>query len=357
MRSSFGPQASIVVLLLSTGGGVAGCKRAASDQTMPPASGPGAAPLPKLPTIEKLPAVGGGAAEGTTVAASQGRTTGTTFPRAEAQIGPTAQGIISKIFVKEGDRVRRGMVLFKQDSRDAVLRMEQAKAALAAAKVNLSAAETEHKRTAALFEQKAANLMQSEQAQTRLDAAKVGVQQAQVALDMAEKAVADTTVRSPIDGVVNAKLKSEGEMATMMPPTVVLVVQDQSTLELRLRLPESELTRLRKGDVITAKFAALGVERQAKIVRIQTAVDPATRTLEYVAEIPNTDRALRPGLLAEVELEPARAAAAASPSSAPASAAAPSQPKPKPTSVPAAAPQATRPGPASAQARGDGATP
>jgi RND family efflux transporter MFP subunit len=263
---------------------------------LPPATGDAAPPLPALPTIAKS------SSEGTAVSPTEGRTTGTTYPRAESQIGPNAGGVIERIFVKEGDRVKRGMVLFRQDSRDAVLRVSQAKASLAAAQVNLRASETEYQRTKLMFDEKAVNQMQWDQMQSRLDGARVGVQQAQVALDMAQKALADTTVRSPLDGLVTAKLKNEGEMATMMPPTVVLVVQDQSVLELRFRLPERSLGELKPGDVVTARFDTAGAARQARVMRIQPSVDPRSRTVEAVAAIPNADGVLKSGLLASVFL-------------------------------------------------------
>jgi multidrug efflux pump subunit AcrA (membrane-fusion protein) len=116
-------------------------------------------------------------------------------------------------------------------------------------------------------------------------------------------------VRSPIDGVVVAKLKSEGEMATMMPATIVLVIQDQSTLELRFRLPERALRYVKIGASVKARFDALGVDREAKVTRIQSAIDAQTRTVEIVVELPNKDGALKAGLLASVELQPEAAAA------------------------------------------------
>jgi RND family efflux transporter MFP subunit len=280
---------------------MAGCKR--ELQELPPAQGDQAPAMPELPKIEKA------SDEGTTVSTSETRTTGTTFPRAEAQLGPNAGGVLERILVKEGDVVKKGTVVFRQDMRDAALRIEQAKVALDAARVNLRASETDYQRTKAMFEQKAMNQVQWDQAQTRFDAAKVQVQQAEVALSVANKALADATVRSPIDGVVVAKLKNEGEMATMMPPTIVLVIQDQSTLELRFRLPERALRFVKIGGSVKAKFDALGIEREAKITRIQSAIDAQTRTVEVVVLIPNQDNALRAGLLATVELEPAAAEA------------------------------------------------
>lgn len=272
------------------------------DVQLPPAQGPGAAALPVLPVIPKDDGAGA-----TAIAPTEGRATGTTYPRAEAQIGPKGQGLIERVFVREGDRVKRGTVLFRQDGRDAELRVAQAKAALSAARVEAKAAETEGNRAKTLFDKGAATQMQWDQLQARMEGARVGVEQAEVAVSIAEKSLSDTTIRSPIDGLVTAKLKSEGEMVTMMPPTVVLVVQDQSIIELRFRLPENRLSQLKRGDVVTARFDALGATRQAKVTRISPAVDARTRTVEVVAEIPNLDGEMKSGLLAQVELAKAAA--------------------------------------------------
>jgi RND family efflux transporter MFP subunit len=291
----------LVVVLLTL---VAACgRRKAAD--LPPATGKGAAPLPNLPQVEA-------SNEGTMVPPTEGQTTGTTYPRAESQIGPNAGGVLDKIFVKEGDPVKRGMLLFRQDSRDAALRVSQARASLASAEVNVKATQTEYDRTKMMYDQKAVNQMQWDQLVARLDGAKVGVDQAKVALEMAQKMLADTTVRSPLDGVVTSKLKNEGEMATMMPPTVVLVVQDQSTLELRFRLPEKAIGDVKTGDTVTAAFESTGEKRQVKVIRVNPAVDPRSRTVEAVATIPNQDRALKSGLLATVTL-PHQATAAPPP--------------------------------------------
>jgi RND family efflux transporter MFP subunit len=233
---------------------------------------------------------------------SDTHSTGTLYPRAEAQLAPNASGSIAEVRVEEGDRVKKGDVLFRLDTGDAELRRQQAAAALEAARVQQRAAKIELDRSRALFEQKAMNRAQWDQIEARHDAAVVAVRQANVALSMAQKALADSTVRAPFDGVVVAKLKSVGEMATMMPPTVVVVVQDQSVVELRFRLPERQLMRVNPGDTIQARFEALGLSREAKVARVNPTIDVRTRTVEVIAEIPNPDLKLRPGLLASVEL-------------------------------------------------------
>jgi RND family efflux transporter MFP subunit len=286
---------ALLMVLAATG---PACKRrqnAAAD--LPPARGEGAAPLPELPSTATP-------ASQPAVTPTEGKTTGTLFAHAEAQLAPNASGVIARIPVKEGDRVKKGQLLFQLDTRDAVLRKNAAQSALDAAKVNLKATQVEHDRTKALFDQDAVNRAQWEQMQARLEGAQVGVQQAQAALAMAQKAIADGSVRSPLDGVVTAKLKNEGEMATMMPPTIVVFVQDQDVLELRFRLPERSLASVKPGSSVKATFGAIRATKTATIVRVQPTVDPRTRTIEVIAELPNADLALKPGLLAEVELVP-----------------------------------------------------
>ena len=271
-------------------------KNTDAKKEMPPARGEGAPPLPDLPTAEP--------ASRAAVQPTEGKTTGTLYPHAEAQLGPTASGVISRVHVAEGDRVKKGQVVFQLDARDALLRKQQAAAALEAAKVNLRATQVEFDRTKALFEQNAVVRAQWDQMQARLEAAQVGVKQGEAALAMAQKGVADATVRSPLDGIVTAKLKNEGEMATMMPPTIVAIIQDQDTLDLRFRLPEKALATVKPGSTVKARFAALGATHTAKVMRIQPTIDARTRTIEVVAELANSDLALKPGLLAEVELAP-----------------------------------------------------
>ncbi len=278
---------------------VPACKKAESKENggLPPATGVGSPPAAKLPEIDKnapLP----------TEQKGSDRTTGSTFPLDEAKIGPKMSGVVTKIFVAEGQAVKKGEPLFQLDAHVIALQREQALAGLKAANVNLRSAEVEYERMKTLFEGKATNQVQLEQAQRGLAIAKVQLEQAQVGVSQASQALADATVRSPMNGVVTQKLLSEGETATMMPPTVVVVVQDQSTLELRFRMPEKALAELKVGKKLRASFAAQNLSRDAEIVRVSSAIDPSSRTVEVFAHIANPDGTLKPGMLADVEMLP-----------------------------------------------------
>lgn len=290
---------SLAALLLPL---AASCGKTSSGEELPPAAGQGAPAREKLPAI--APAVTADRATGGTE-----RTTGTTYPLDRAEVSPDLSAIISTVEVEEGDPVKKGQVLFRMRTDALRLGVEQAQAQLRSAEVGLSAARIEHDRMQRLLEQKATEQAQYDRVKAQFDAATVGVEQAKVALAQTRRAFNDASVKSPIDGVVTEVRKNAGEMATMMPITVVLVVEDQSQLELRFRLPESALTAVKPGDSVKARFEAIGAERTARVHRISPALDLRTRSFEVIARIDNQDGSLKSGMLAVVQLGSAKAAA------------------------------------------------
>jgi len=271
-----------------------GCEsNSAATKDISPATGPEAAPRPALPKLgDKSNSLG--------VAKVSGETTGTTYPLAVAQVAPNASGVIATIAVDEGARVKKGQLLFRLRTTGAALRVKQARAVLKSAEVNLGAIKVERDRMQKLFEKQAIDRASWDGVSAKYDAAVVGIEQANVAVSLARKALGDATVRSPLTGVVTKKLKNEGEMATMMPPSVIVIVEDHSALELRFRLPERLLAELKVGDVVPATFASLGITRESKVIRIGSNVDLRTRTFEVVSMIANEDGSLKAGMLATV---------------------------------------------------------
>jgi RND family efflux transporter MFP subunit len=294
---------SLPVLLILALPLASSCGKSSSGEELPPAKGKGAPPREPLPEVK--PAV---TAESS--AAGSRRTTGTTYPLDRAEVSPDMSAVIASIEVEEGDAVKKGQVLFRMRTSSLSLGVEQAAAQLRSAEVAQSAAKVEHDRMQRLLAQKATEQAQYDRVKAEYDAAVVAVEQAKVALAQARRALTDASVRSPIGGVVTEVRKNPGEMATMMPITVVLVVEDQSSLELRFRLPEAALSSLEPGDEVTARFEAIKAERTARVHRISPALDLRTRTFEVIARIDNRDGALKSGMLAVVQMAADKQAAA-----------------------------------------------
>jgi RND family efflux transporter MFP subunit len=287
------------------------CGKSSSGEELPPAKGKGAPPREPLPEVKPAVTAESGAA-------GARRTTGTTYPLDRAEVSPDMSAVIASIEVEEGDAVKKGQVLFRMRTSSLSLGVEQAAAQLRSAEVAQSAAKVEHDRMQRLLAQKATEQAQYDRVKAEYDAAVVAVEQAKVALAQARRALTDASVRSPINGVVTEVRKNPGEMATMMPITVVLVVEDQSSLELRFRLPEAALSSLEPGDEVNARFEAIKAERTARVHRISPALDLRTRTFEVIARIDNRDGALKSGMLAVVQMAADKQAAAKQAAPAPA---------------------------------------
>lgn len=273
---------------------VTGCNR--SDATgLPPATGSGAPPPPSIPTIAPVASAAAQAERpGLT-------TTGTTYPLHIAELAAKASGPLVAVLVEEGDRVKKGQTLFRVDVSAAALQAEQAKVNVTGAEVSLKAAEIELQRMKELSARGSVSPAALEQAQLGYDRAKVGLDQAKVALSSARQLASDAVVTSPIEGVVTAKHKNVGESVSPGGAPVV-VVQDLSSIEARVRVPERALARVKAGDPAEVTFPALGSTRKATVDRVGSSIESSTRSVELVILLPNSDGVLKAGMLVEVVL-------------------------------------------------------
>jgi RND family efflux transporter MFP subunit len=283
---------------------LAACSKAEAEKSnLPPARHGGAAPtIPGPPPKPGAVAAGPGAP--VQVAKGANSYVATALPKHSAELGPKMSGTLTAVMVEEGEKVKKGQQLFRLDSRGTRLGVNQAETALEGAVIGRDNAKRELERQRVLAEKGTISPAVLERAEAAFNAASNGIEAAEVAVSMARRYTSDSAVTSPIDGVVARKLKSVGETVTMMPPTTVLVIQDQSVIELRARIPETTLKHVKEGELITAYFGALDVTRPATVVRIQPTVDPQSRTIEIVADVDNADNLLRPGMYVEVELAP-----------------------------------------------------
>jgi len=266
------------------------------ENSLPPATGDKAPPPPQIPQLSELARQ----TPGELAAGSERAGTGSLHPVHEAELGPKQTGVLTAIAVEEGERVKKGQVLFKLDAAQAQLAVAQAKAARSAAQVQVDSAKLDFDRTKSLRERNSIPEDTLDQARARLDAAQSALEQAEAALGLAQRHATDMVVTSPIEGIVTDKRMNVGETATMMPPSIVLVVQNIDQLELRARLPESALRTVREQSEITVTFPAVDETRKVKVKRIAPTVDARSRTIEIIAAVDNKDHRLKAGMMVEV---------------------------------------------------------
>jgi RND family efflux transporter MFP subunit len=137
--------------------------------------------------------------------------------------------------------------------------------------------------------------LQSAREEVRIREAQV--RQRESELRIARQRLTDTTIRSPIDGLVQARQASAGEFLAAGAPIAQIVRIDP--LRLRLALPEREASSVRQGQTVylsssTAEAAEGDPGHSGVVARLAPSLDTQSRSLLIEADIPNTGQ-LRPG--------------------------------------------------------------
>lgn len=228
--------------------------------------------------------------------------TGTTEPHRRSTLMPIVPGIVEKVLVDEGQRVKAGEALVVLKTEDFQLRFRQAQAGLEAAQAQYDNADVQYKRLQSLRGKEAIPQSQLDQVEAGWKAAKAGLSNAQVMMDMAKKALHDTTIYAPYDALVVRRMISEGESAMAMPPSPLVVLEQTAVLDLKLQVPAGEIARVTDGTPVRVRFPATGQEVDATVLRVVPSANPGSRTFTAIIELPNEDGALKAGLYAEARL-------------------------------------------------------
>ena len=200
--------------------------------------------------------------------------TSTVQAYAKNNIAPQMAGRITKINVEIGDFVQAGQVLAEID-----------KAQLLQAQLQLQNQEVELQRLKSLYEE--GGLSQSD-----YDAIQM---QYNVLKTQVENLIENTTLRSPINGVVTARNYDVGDMYAMSMP--IFTVEQIVPVKLLVGISESDYSKVKKGDSVSITADAIpGKTFYGRINRIYPTVDPATRTFTVEVKVDNSYKTLRPGM-------------------------------------------------------------
>jgi membrane fusion protein, multidrug efflux system len=229
---------------------------------------------------------------------------GTTEAHRRSTLTPKVSSTVTRVHVREGDVVKSGQPLVTLDTRDFVLRAQQAEAARDGAKVQLDAAKIDWDRIKGLLAEKAVPQAQFDGIDARYKGALAGLRSAETAVAMAQKALHDSVVRAPFDGIIVKRMVNEGEYASLMPATPLVTIEEINPIDLRIQVPATDMSKVKTGTPVHVRLPASGQEMDLRLTRVVSASDPKTRTFAAIVEIPNPDHTLRSGLYAEVTIKP-----------------------------------------------------
>lgn len=199
----------------------------------------------------------------------------------EMSISPSVTGIIEKIYVEVGDRVRKG---------DTLIRMDQNQ--LNTTRLAYANLQIEMNRVKMLLESEAIS-------QQAYDQTKLSFDQTAESLKFLEE---NTFVRAQFDGVISAKTYEDGELYNGAQPILELTRIDE--LKAYVNVPETYFPMVRQGMKVNVR-SDIYPDRvfPASVEIVYPTVDPASHTFTLKLRIPNKSELIRPGMYVSTVLD------------------------------------------------------
>jgi len=266
--------------------------------------------------------------------------TGTLAAEEQVTLSMKVTGRLQQLSVDLGSRVTRGQVLARLIPTDFTLRQSQADAALQqararlglplqgdddridpekssivrSAKALLDEARLNRERTATFVARGISAKATLDSADAALQVAdsryqdaleevrnrQAVLEQRRTELELARQAVRDSSLTSPLDGVVRERHVTVGQYLAAGSPAVTIV--RMHPLRLRVAVPERESQLVRLGQEVRVTVEGDTTSYPGRVARVSPAIDEASRTLMVEAEIPNADGQLRPGSFANATI-------------------------------------------------------
>lgn len=200
-------------------------------------------------------------------------------------VSAKSMGVVTQVFVNEGDQVSKGQVLAQIDNSVIVRSIESMKA-------QLELATSVYERQKNLWDQKIGTEVQFLQAKTGKESLEKQLASLQEQNDM-------TRIKSPINGTVDQVTIKAGENIAPGIPAVRVV--NNNDLRLSAKVSESYVTNIKKGDKVIVSIPELKKDLEARVNFVGRTIDPLSRTFDIEAKLPSHED-LRPNMTATVKV-------------------------------------------------------
>ena len=204
----------------------------------------------------------------------------------EVPLSMQSAGRVTEVRAKEGDRVRRGQVLLRIDTTQAVNALRSAEAAYRQAQDGYERAKQVYGK-GAVTDQKMVEI-ESQLTQTRS------------LYELAKQHLDECTLLSPCDGVVNGMNIEVGQ--TLAPGLRIASVLDLSAYSIRFAVPENEIGAVALGQRGEMECSALDRRFTVEVTEKNMKANPLVHTYEVKARVLSRTDGLMPGMIAGVAL-------------------------------------------------------
>lgn len=262
---------AIVTLTASSSFILSACSEAKSDEHI-------AEEIVTIPVIAEPVSIG-------SISAAYG-TTASLEAAAEAAVTGRVSGIVTKVYVEEGDVVEAGQALAQLDVEKLTLELEQASAQLNQAKNDLE-------RNKKIF---AKGLVSSE----IYDRVKFEYAGQKAATDLAKLNLEHATIRASISGVIAVRYIKEGNFVKQN--ETAFQITDLSEIHAVIHIPESEKAGLAVGQQANVFVEASKLPFAGTVQRISPIIDKDSGTIRVTVSLKDETGVLRPGMFSKVSI-------------------------------------------------------
>ncbi len=232
-------------------------------------------------------------------------------------IRPQVDGILTKLLVKEGQRVKAGDLLASIDDRAIRASLDQARAQLGESQAQLQVAQVNLKRYKELSIDDGVSKQTYDQQQALVNQLKATSLGNQAAIDAAQVQLSYTQIRSPVSGRVGIRNVDEGNFLRTSDTQGLFSVTQIDPIAVEFSLPQQMLPTLQ--GLIAAQHPAsvdafLGADTdspaaillgEGRLSLIDNQISATTGTIRAKAEFSNATQTLWPGQLVTVKIQTA----------------------------------------------------
>lgn len=226
--------------------------------------------------------------------------------KSDVQITPQVSGQIVSKHVVPGQVVKAGQTLFVIDSREAQIEVQNAQSVLLAAEAQVATAKLEMESNENLFKKEIVSEYMVTSARNAYKRATAGVAQAKAALNAAKLNLSHCTITSPVNGIVGNLQVELGQVVA--PGTLMATVSENADVRVHFSLSENDMLDLTRSlectpqefmaklpDVSLVLKDGFEYPYSGRILNYTGNVDTNTGTVTVEAQFPNPDGMLSSG--------------------------------------------------------------
>ncbi|MEL6810132.1 MAG: efflux RND transporter periplasmic adaptor subunit [Bacteroidota bacterium] len=199
---------------------------------------------------------------------------------------PEYQGTLTRVLVKEGDRVRKGQTLARIDDGGLSSQVSQLE-------VQAQLAKTTFERQQRLWEQKIGSEIQYLEA-------KANYESAQNAVNQLRSQLGKTSVRAPFSGVIDDVITEQGTVVS--PGQGIFRIVNLRDMYIKADVPERYLSSVTPGKSVAVEIPMLNETIETKVRQTGNYINPNNRAFSIEVNIPNKNGKIKPNLTARVKI-------------------------------------------------------